>query len=235
MKYIIGNWKSHKTLSEAKAWAEEVAASPLYQQLQNGRLGQLQVVLCPAFLHFQQLQWFIPNLTLGAQTLSPFSDGSYTGAVSARMIAPQVKFAILGHVERRKYFSETDQVVALQAIQALDNEITPIVAVDKKNWSSQLSQFDKEQLQRMLVMYEPSEAISDNSGGHSADLKEVKEMIQLIKADYPVLGVLYGGSVSSKNITEYIGEAEIDGVVPGAASLEAKEFLATVKAAQTVL
>jgi triosephosphate isomerase (TIM) len=235
MKYLIANWKSHKTLSEAKAWANTIILSPLYHEFQNGKHGQLQVVLCPAFPHFQQLQQLLPNLSLGAQTLSPFSDGSYTGAVSARQINQQVQFAILGHVERRKYFQETDQVVAQQAIQALDNEITPIVAVDKSNWSSQLSQFDKDQLKPMLVMYEPSEAISTTNGGRPADLQEVKEAIRLIKADYPVMGVLYGGSVNSQNIAQYIGEADIDGVVPGAASLEAEEFLAMIQAAQSVL
>jgi triosephosphate isomerase (TIM) len=231
MKYLFANWKSHKNRSEVKTWAAVVAQSPLYTQFQSGKIGNVQTVLCPAASHFFLLQELLPNLALGAQTLSPFSDGSYTGAISARMISDIVHYTILGHVERRTYFQETDQVVTLQAIQALDNEMTPLIAVDKNNWSSQLSQFDPGQIKKMLVMYEPSEAISTAQGGHPADLDEVKKAIQLIKANYPVKGVLYGGSVNSQNLDTYLTQPEIDGVVPGAASLEASEFLAMVESA----
>ncbi len=225
MKYIIGNWKSNKNIAEVKAWAARVKKSA---KLLNN--SELAVVICPSFIHIPVVADLLPEITLGAQTLSPYPNGSYTGAVSALLASEFVKFAILGHTERRMHFGETNQIIANQAIQALENHITPIVAVDKTNWSSQLSQFDPPQLKNMLVMYEPPDAISSNAGAQAADIDDVKAVVQLIKNEYAVKGVLYGGSVSPANISTYMNEQLIDGVVPGAASLDADEFVAMIQA-----
>jgi triosephosphate isomerase len=229
MKYIIGNWKSHKNLIDVNAWCDVLKKSSV--QLESPTLS---VVLCPSFVHLPIVKAALPDLFLGVQTLSPFPDGSYTGAVSARMAADFAKFALLGHVERRKYFAESDQIVANQAQQAVENELTPIIAVAKQNWSSQLSLLSNEQLRKVIVMYEPPEAISTSGQGHAADLNAVKEVITLIKNEYPVKAVLYGGSVDSHNIQNYIGDDQIDGVVPGAASLDAAEFIKMITIAQSL-
>ncbi len=221
MKYIIGNWKSHKSTAEVKEWC--TAFSKALSLIDK---KDIQLVVCPSFVHLALVQELLPEVALGAQTLSPFPKGAYTGAVAAQMVKEFADYAILGHAERRKYFHETDQIVANQAIQALENDITPIVAVEKANWSSQLSQLDASQLKKTIVMYEPAEAISTSANGKPADLEEVKEAIQLIKSQYKVKAMLYGGSVNSKNVDQYIQEEVIDGVVPGAASLEVEEFVA---------
>jgi triosephosphate isomerase len=226
MKYIIGNWKSNKNTTEVKAWTDKVGASGILK-----KTASVQAVLCPSFMHIPTIHYLLPDLTLGAQTLSPYPNGAYTGAVSALIATEYVRFAILGHAERRKYFNETNQTVAQEVIQAIENDITPIVAVDKGNWSSQLVQFDDAQIKKLIVMYEPAEAISTSDHGHAADLEEVKQSLQLIKAEYPIKAGLYGGSVNSKNIQTYLSEKEIDGVVPGAASLDADEFIAMIAAA----
>lgn len=230
MKYIIGNWKSHKNSQEvaqwAKAWSEEISKISV---------SNLEVVVCPSLISLSQLHSLLPDLKLGAQVLSPFGDGAYTGAVSARQVSEFASYALLGHVERRTHFAETDQVVAQQAIQALANNITPIIAVSKQNWASQLSQFDATQLQQMLVMYEPPEAISLGGVGHPATVEEVVAAVKLIQADFQVKGVLYGGSVSSENVGEYMKLSEISGVVPGSASLHADAFARLVQAASSSL
>lgn len=226
MKYIIGNWKSHKTRSEIELWAEN------WKQLKVPVSDQLWVVVCAPLIGLPVLHELLPKLRLGAQVLSPFGDGAYTGAVSARLVKEYASFALLGHVERRKNFGDTDQSVALQVLQALDNEIVPIVAVSDKNWAQQLGQFDRQQLLKILVMYEPPEAISTSgAGGHAADLQQVKIAISQIKEEFKVKGVLYGGSVTAENVASYIQEDLIDGVVPGAASLDSAVFAALVEAA----
>jgi len=225
MKYIIGNWKSHKTSPEIQTWAQG------WKQLKVPSSDQVWVVVCAPLIGLPVLHELLPKLSLGAQVLSPFGDGAYTGAVSARMVKEYASFALLGHVERRKYFGETDQQVAQQVLQAIDNEIVPIVAVSDANWAQQLSQFDNQQLLKILVMYEPPSAISTSgSGSHAADLQSVKTAITQIKAEFKVKGVLYGGSVDPENVATYIKEDVIDGVVPGAASLDPSTFAALVEA-----
>jgi len=228
MKYVIGNWKSHKTSSEIKTWVEQWKSQKNIDKSSN-----IKVVLCPTLVGLPVLHELLPDLALGAQVLSPYGDGAYTGAVSARIVREYAQFALLGHVERRTYFGETDQIVALQVVQALDNELTPIVAVADKNWSSQLAQFDRDQLAKILVMYEPPEAISTSGSGHAADLDQVKAAIKLIQSEYQVKGVLYGGSVDAENVQTYLNEPTIAGVVPGAASLDAGQFGKLVAAATT--
>ncbi len=220
MKYIIGNWKSHKTSTEIKEWVEIWKLNKKSVQKPD-----LQVVICAPLTGLPVLHEFLPDLRIGSQVLSPFSDGAYTGAVSARLVKEYAQFALLGHAERRAHFGETDQLVAQQVIQAIDNNLTPIVAVSDQNWSSQLAQFDREQLSKILVMYEPPEAISTSGVGHAADLEQVKNAVQLIQSEYKLKGMLYGGSVTAENIAQYMEEPTISGVVAGAASLDAVSFI----------
>ncbi len=225
MKYIIGNWKSHKTSSEIQAWVEIWKLNKKSVQRED-----LQVVICAPLTGLPVLHELVPDLRIGSQVLSPFGDGAYTGAVSARLVKEYAQFALLGHVERRTYFGETDLIVAQQVAQAIDNNLVPVVAVADKNWGSQLAQLDREQLAKTLVMYEPPEAISTSGSGHAADIQQVKEAVALIQSEYKVKGVLYGGSVNADNIADYMNEPTIAGVVPGAASLDAATFIQLILA-----
>jgi len=233
MKYLIGNWKSNKTTEEAESWIEQVKKAAL---LANPKLT---VVLCPAYTQLMLFKNNYPELTLGVQTLSPYPDGTYTGAVSARMLDGIANFAILGHSERRGHFGETDQVVARQVEQAMSEQMTPIVAVDKSNWGQQLSQFRKDQLEKMIVMYEPPEAISEAVGpigeGEAAEIDEVVEAIEIIREETSPMAVIYGGSVKANNIQEFLGHDKIDGVLPGSASLDAQEWVRMVRLANQIV
>lgn len=225
-KYVIGNWKCNKNDAEVEAWAQAVAESNAIAVS-----TELIVVLCTSFLYLRQLHEKVRSLHLGIQTVSPYGNGAYTGAVSALQAAQWAQFALLGHAERRKYFGETDQIVAQQVRQALDAKLKPIIAVDDKNWATQLTLLDKEELKQCIVMYEPPEAISTMGSGEAADLDQVVEAIEVLRSELSVHAVLYGGSVKPSNVAEYIRHPLIDGVVPGAASLDPQVFIEVVRAA----
>lgn len=227
IKYLIGNWKANKTPEEARSWIEEVKASPVKID------ERLKVVLCPSFIHLPLFKREFPEMVLGCQDLSPYGDGAYTGAVTARMLSGLVEFAILGHSERRRYFQDSAQKVALKAIQALDNNITPIIAVDSQNFNQQLNALGESIITRSIIMYEPPEAISKQVGpigkGEAAPLNEVMEMISQIKHQRQMASIIYGGSVKSHNIRKFLEEPIIDGVLPGSASLNSQEWIKMVQ------
>jgi len=227
MKYLIGNWKANKTIDEASAWIKQVKREmPILSE-------SLRVVLCPSDIHLSLFKKEWPGLTLGTQDCSPYGDGAYTGQVTARMLAPLVNYVILGHSERRRYFHEDESMVVKKAIQAWDNGIIPIIAVDAKNFRKQLVALEINQRKESMVMYEPPEAISEQIGpigkGKAAPLEEVRGMIERIKTEHEVSQVLYGGSVKSDNLATILNESMIDGVLAGSASLNAQEWVRMVK------
>ena len=175
MKYLIGNWKSNFTVEETHHWIEAVKPNlPVISP-------NLKVILCPAFPQLMLFRLNFPGVTVGVQTISPFPSGTYTGAVSARMVKGLAEYVIVGHSERRTYFKESHQDIANQTREAIAEDITPIIAVDKSNWFTQLSLIDKALLADSLIMYEPPEAISRPVGpigqGIAAPITDVVDAI----------------------------------------------------------
>jgi triosephosphate isomerase len=233
IKYLIGNWKANKTQKEALSWIRSVKESKVTIH------ARLKIVLCPSFIHLSLFKSELKDLSLGGQDLSPYGDGAYTGAVTARMLSDLVEFVILGHSERRRYFSDSANKVALKAIQALDNNITPIIAVAKDNWRQQLNALGEEIIKKSIIMYEPPESISRQVGpigkGEAASLDEVKAMILKIKQDRAPQAVIYGGSVKSHNIQKFLETEIIDGVLPGSASLNSQEWIKMINFANQAM
>lgn len=225
MKYIIANWKSHKSREEVEKWLDG------YQEkLIN--VGENQVVIAPPmpalmFVSNRLLQPELRHTKLGVQDLSPFPAGAYTGAVSARNLEGfKVSYAILGHSERRRYFHETHQEVANKVDQALSAGIKPIVCVDDEYITEQAAAIPAEQRSKCLVAYEDLAAIGT---GKNTDLKQVQENFSVIRDAFGQVPLIYGGSVNSSNVSEYL--AHCDGVLVGTASLDVDDFLAVVHAA----
>jgi triosephosphate isomerase len=220
-KLLVANWKSNLNSAEIEQWMQ--AVSPFL----SGHKAY-QLVIAASFVYLPLLKNLAPYLELCVQTVSPFPNGAYTGAISAQQASEFARFALLGHAERRKYFAETNSIVANQTIQALDNHLTPIVAVDQHNWRTQLGQLNPEQLAKCYVMYEPPEAISSGSGDHmlkhTAQLNEVVKAAQAIQEEFRVIGVFYGGSVDSSNIAQFFAVPELSGCVVGGASLDPEEM-----------
>ncbi|MFC1653409.1 triose-phosphate isomerase [Patescibacteria group bacterium] len=232
MKYVIGNWKSNLNITETKNWIKTVKKS-LSENSEN-----LKIILCPGYTHLPIFKSDLKDLALGAQTISSFPDGAYTGQVSARTLKDYIEYVIVGHSERRTYLKETDNTINNQVTQAIESSITPIIAVDKKNWHSQLSIINSQQLSQSLVMYEPPEAISQQVGpvgkGSAAPIKEVVEMIKKIKSEFSFKASIYGGSIKSDNIKEFLSQEEIDGVLPGSASINPDEWVKMITIAAKI-
>lgn len=224
-KLIIANWKSNKSASQAEAWLAEAG-----KLLGGTEMKGITPVLAPAFPLLPVVNEAVKKLgwKLAVQDLSPFPAGSYTGAVSAVNLRNlPVKYAILGHSERRRYFHETAQEVARKVEQAVDATITPIICVDEHSIETQVSALNAELAERCVVAYEPVGAIGT---GNSATLAQVKQFQATVKRLFGSVPFLYGGSVDELDINEYL--LATDGVIIGTASLNAKQFIDILRTAQ---
>ncbi len=214
-KYIVGNWKSNKTLTQVEEWFN--IFHRLYKENKNADLHNIIVVVCPAFPHLfiaKKLrdQYKLP-IEIGAQDISPYSAGAYTGAVSSNMIKEFAGYVIIGHSERRKNFLEDDHILTQKVTRAKEIGLTPIYCVPDKN-----TYVPKD---TDIVAYEPVWAI----GTGKIEIPEKADEVALfLKNRFPESVVLYGGSVSPDNIGGFSTVKNIDGFLPGGASLDPQKF-----------
>lgn len=214
-RYCIGNWKSNKTLEEAQQWIEEfislIKKNPLPQETTS------EIILCAAYHHLpllkkEILQSNIP-LKLGAQTISTFPDGPYTGEVSAQSLRGLIEYCIVGHSERRRYFHETDEMINTKSIELQKYGITPVLCVE--NDHTPIPSGIK------IIAYEPPTAIGS---GIPADPESANTVAKTIRQHSSDSAILYGGSVTKDNASLFTKQSDIDGLLIGSKSLDAKEF-----------
>ncbi|MFZ1721314.1 MAG: triose-phosphate isomerase [Microgenomates group bacterium] len=218
MKYVIGNWKSNKTSHEVAQWIQDFSL----QKNENVR-----VVIAPATIHLTQFSSEKRDeIFLASQDVSHLPMGSYTGAVSARQLGDLgVKYALVGHSERRRYFAETHAQVADKIAHLVEEGITPVLCVDVEYVDAQADLISPEHYKKIIVAYEPLAAIGS---GKSQDVGEVKSVLNSIRLIFGEnTAVLYGGSVTEFNVREYA--LICDGVLVGGASLDAGHFSRIVK------
>lgn len=218
--FIAGNWKSNKTASEAQEWFQTFHAKASGIPPQD----QATIVLCVPFTLLGMLKWQIDTnhvpVALGAQNVSPFPDGAYTGEVSARMVADLATWVIIGHSERRKNFGETDAILVQKVAQAKGAGLKVIFCVPDEKTSIPAG-VD-------VVAYEPVWAIGT---GKSDTSENANSVIANIKAKSQVARVIYGGSVTAENVAAFVAAPAIDGVLPGGASLDPDTFIGLILAA----
>ena len=217
MKYIIANWKSNKSQVDVVDGLQQFCKTSF-------EAHQSTVIIAPSFPFLSQVAQFsnkVKGVELAVQDLSSYPAGSYTGATSVRNVKDyQVKYAVVGHSERRRYFKETDQEVANKVERCVEADITPIVCVDDDYIFSQASAIKNEYLEKCLVAYEALAAIGS---GHSEPVDEVKKAFSKIKQEFGDVPVIYGGSVTQANVSQYLEIS--DGVLVGGASLKVKSFV----------
>jgi len=213
--YVVANWKENKTQEEATDFLSEFSKN--YESRPN-----VTVIICPQYLVVPAVSDFTKsnniNVAIGVQDISKFDEGAHTGEVSAREASEFSRFAIIGHSERRSQ-GETNEDVQEKVEMATKVGIEPIVCVVNGNVPIPLG--------AKTIAYEPIEAI----GTGNPDTPENAEKIaSLIKSkNSQVQHVLYGGSVTSKNVQSFVQMQNIDGVLVGGASLDPMEFSAIIK------
>ncbi|PLR87913.1 triose-phosphate isomerase [Bacillus sp. V33-4] len=246
---IAGNWKMHKTLSEAKAFIEEV--NGLVPPKEN-----IESVVCAPALFLEQLVESTRDydLEIGAQNMHFEESGAFTGEVSPKALADiGVKYVIIGHSERREMFNETDDSVNKKTLSAFNYGLTPIVCVgetleQRENGETNqlvgdqvkkaLNSLTEDQVKQTVIAYEPIWAIGTGKSSTAQDANEVCSHIRQVVAEQfspaaaDAVRIQYGGSVKPGNIKEYMEQPDIDGALVGGASLEAQSFLQLLEAGQ---
>jgi len=221
-KYVIGNWKCHKGVAEARRWMAEFARQ--YRPVEG-----LQIIVAPSFICLQDLSQYVKtldleNLSLAAQDISPYPKGSYTGAVAADMVRELVDYVIIGHSERRRYFYETDQDIARKMSETVDAGLIPIVCVDQPYAKSQLLALNHIDSKELIIAYGPVEAMTVRIPEPPIKAAETARLISgSIQSGRPVV---YGGSLGPDNVKEYVHMPELAGLFVGEASLDVASFLA---------
>ncbi|RJQ35874.1 triose-phosphate isomerase [Candidatus Microgenomates bacterium] len=223
--FIVANWKSNKDSIQVGDWIEGI------KNYESGiKNTNKEVIICPSFVHLYLLKSLNnePIIKIGAQNISPFDKGAYTGEVNGEQIKELADYVIIGHSERRKNFNETDDLINQKLKMAVKYQIVPILCISDlfqiqnskfkiQNYNSKLKNENKE----LIIAYEPLFAI----GSGQADTPENAEKVATeIKKELNGAPVLYGGSVTSENAKSFTQMPDIDGVLVGGASLDPLEF-----------
>ncbi len=215
--FIAGNWKSKKTIAESKTWLEGFV--PLMSGVE---LHDATIVVCSPYTNLPSLSEGLKasglSVTLGAQDVSGFGEGAYTGEVTASMVKEVAQWVIIGHSERRKYFAETDEQLQKKVEQAKLAGVKVIYCVPD-DATVVPGGVD-------VVAYEPVWAIGT---GKTDSPENANAVVTSIKSKTGVATVIYGGSVVADNVASFVGQSAIDGVLPGGASLDPEKFANLVK------
>lgn len=213
---IVANWKSNKTISEAKDWLQGFTNYDL-------RITNKEIIVCPPFTLLGILRDKIREvglpIKLGAQDISPFEQGARTGDVNGKQIKEFAEYVLVGHSERRKNFNEDDAILSKKVYMAIENNLIPIFCVP--NAISSIPQGVS------IVAYEPIEAIGTGNPDSPENADEVAKKIKEDNAR--VTRVLYGGSVNADNVDLFTKSENINGVLVGKESLDPLEFLKIIQ------
>ena len=246
-KLIAGNWKMNGDSASNQALLEQIA---------KGLVGlNAHAAVCVPAIYLAQVQALCANteIAVGAQDMSQHNSGAYTGEISANMLKElNVRYAIVGHSERRQYHFESDQTVAAKAKQALANGITPIVCIGEtlaERQAGQTQEVVRRQLSvvihelahcagEIVLAYEPVWAIGT---GLTATPEQAQEVHASLRAQLALavkhperVKILYGGSMNASNAAQLLAQTDIDGGLIGGASLKASDFLAILGAASAL-
>jgi triosephosphate isomerase len=245
-KLIAGNWKMNGSLAANEA---------LLQGIRDGlntAAPACDIAVCVPAVYLAQCQGLLTGsgIELGAQDVSSHEAGAYTGEVSVSMLKEfGVRYAIVGHSERRQYHAETDAVVAVKAQRALAGGITPIVCVGEtlaEREAGKTEEVVKRQLaavihlnghciSEIVVAYEPVWAIGTGKTASPEQAQQVhavlRAQLKAASAQADRIVILYGGSMNAGNAAQLLAQPDIDGGLIGGASLKAPDFLTIIAAA----
>lgn len=238
---IAGNWKMNNT--KAQTYELLNGLKPLVAD------ANAEVVVCVPYTSIWAAGECIKgtNIKLGAENVHWADKGAFTGEISADMLLEQgVEYVIIGHSERRQYFGETDETVNKRMLTALAKGLKPIVCVGEtleerengkveevlvRQTTEAFKGVDKDQLENIVIAYEPVWAIGT---GKTATAQDANDTIAIIRSTMAKLycpkcaeekvRIQYGGSMKPTNVKELMAMPQIDGGLIGGAALKAEDF-----------
>jgi triosephosphate isomerase len=242
---MAGNWKMNLHHLEAIALVQKLSFT-----LTDADYERTEVAVLPPFTDLRSVQTMVDGdklqLVYGAQDLSPYDSGAYTGDISGVMLAKLgCTYVVVGHSERRQYHRETDEVVNAKVQAAARNALVPILCVGEQldvrrdgrhaqHCSGQLdgalAGIPAEVVRTLVIAYEPVWAIGTGEVATPQDAQEVCAALRARLAElYPGdladgVRILYGGSVKAANVAGIMEQPDVDGALVGGASLDATEF-----------
>lgn len=243
---MAGNWKMYKTVDEAVELVEGLLKG-------IGTTAPCEVLVCPPFTALYRIGTLVAGtpIALGAQDLFYELEGAYTGAISPVMLKDVgCTYVIVGHSERRQFFGDDDTAVNRKLRTALANGLRPIMCVGESKPQRDageaesivvaqvragLAEVTAEQMQSVVIAYEPIWAIGTGDTATPADAQEMHAAIRRTltelfgAATANNVRIQYGGSVKPDNVDELMAKPDIDGALVGGASLKVDSFLRIVK------
>ncbi len=224
---FIANWKLNGNSSFLKDYYEKLKVN-----------SNNCTIICSPSIYLKSLKANNENLFCGAQDVSSYKEGAYTGELSASMLKDNnIYFCLVGHSERRQYFSETNENVNIKSSNLIEENIFPVICIgetleQKENNLTEevLSRQIKDSIpksanhQNTLIAYEPVWAIGTGLTPTLDEINQVHELIKNFDPKFRNFKVLYGGSVKSANSKEINELNHVDGCLIGGASLKVDEF-----------
>ena len=244
-KIVAGNWKMNKTFEEADELLFDIA-------IRKGNLpSDVQLIVCPPSVYLELATDLVEEddiaMMIGAQNVSQFENGAYTGEISAAMLSSMnMDYCIIGHSERRKYFGESHEMLAKKVDRLLEYGIEPIFCcgevleereakkhfdVVKAQIEDSIFHLNDQEMSNVVIAYEPVWAIGTGKTATSAQAQEMHAFIRgLLKNKYgedlaDEISILYGGSCNPANAAELFANPDVDGGLIGGAALKADDFL----------
>ena len=240
---IAGNWKMNKTIKEGLEFIEEIKGKTE---------GNAEVLICAPFTLLKDLKEATrgTNIKIGAQNMHFEESGAFTGEVApANLVELGIDYVIIGHSERREYYNESDETCNKKVLKAIEVGINPILCCGEtleereKDLTMEkvkgqivkgLKDVKSEDLEKLVIAYEPIWAIGTGKTATSEQANEVIAYIRKVVKDlYGDLAdkvrIQYGGSVKPSNVAEIMGQSDIDGALVGGASLKAEDYLGLLK------
>ncbi|KTC72443.1 triosephosphate isomerase [Legionella birminghamensis] len=242
-KIVAGNWKMNGQIDQVRS---------LLHAIVQGLPENLTVdcVIMPAMLHLPLASEILRQtpVFLGAQNLYPKDYGAYTGEISAPMVKEyNCRYAMVGHSERRRFFSESENFVADKFHHVKEHDMIPILCVGEtltEREQGLTEQVVARQIRAVankegcfkncVIAYEPVWAIGTGVPPSPEEVQAVHQFIRELVAEYDseaaaLVTIAYGGSVNDKNAAALFGMSDVDGVLAGGASLNAQQFVEIVK------
>jgi triosephosphate isomerase len=245
---IAGNWKCNMRLESAYALASGIRD-------RVDEVDGIEKIVCPAFVHLPGVEVALSTSTIkvGAQDVYWEDDAAATGEVGPRMLEEIVDYVIIGHSERRHRFGETDQMVNRKVKAALEANLEPIMCVGETLEERQLAKTEQVLIAQIrhgldgvvlpegfIIAYEPVWAIGTGTPAAPEDAEQAAAVIRreiaamFGEAKGVSVRILYGGSVTTENIAQFMATPGIDGALVGGASLKVDSFCAIIEEAARV-